>query len=95
VAQLEEQLRPTSAPLRVREDTRKERRKRHRSPSEDTSSEGISKRRRHYGIKPKEPSVYTAKNLRKYNEWLLSLKNVFNIIHYKYRRSADKVAYTQ
>ena len=95
MAQLEEQLRFTSASLRVREDTREERRKRYRSPSEDISSEGISKRRRHYGIKPKESDIYTAKNLQEYNEWLLSLENVFNIIYYKYRRSADKVAYTQ
>jgi hypothetical protein len=95
VTQLEEQLRPTSAPLRVREDTREKRRKRHRSPSEDISSEGTSKRRRHYDIKPKKPSIYAAKNLREYNEWLLSLENVFNIIYYKYRRNADKVVYTQ
>jgi hypothetical protein len=36
-----------------------------------------------------------AKNLREYNEWLLSLENVFDIIYYKYRRSADKIAFTQ
>jgi hypothetical protein len=95
VAQLEEQLRLTFTPFRVRKDTRKKRRKRYRSPSEDISSEDILKRRRHYDIKPKEPDIYTAKNLRKYNEWLLSLENVFNIIYYKYRRSTDKVAYTQ
>jgi hypothetical protein len=95
VTQLEEQLRLIFTPFRIRENTRKKRRKRHRSPSEDISSENILERRHHYGIKPKKPNIYTAKNLRKYNEWLLSLENVFNIIYYKYRRSADKVAYTQ
>jgi hypothetical protein len=68
VAQLEEQLRLTFTPFRVRENTREKRKKRHRSLSEDTLSEGISKRRRHYDIKSKEPNIYTAKNLREYNE---------------------------
>jgi hypothetical protein len=27
------------------------------------------------------------------NEWLLNVKNVFTIIHHKYRYNADKVAY--
>jgi hypothetical protein len=67
-----------------------EHRKRHRSSSEDTS-----KRRRHYGMKPKEPSLYAAKNLREYNEWLLDVKNVFTIMHHEYRHNADKVAYAQ
>jgi hypothetical protein len=44
---------------------RTERKKHRRNSSEDTSSEDISKRRRHYNIKPKEPNIYTAKNIRK------------------------------
>ena len=72
------------------------RRKRHRSPSDDTSSEeNSSKRRRHRGIKPKKPAVYTAKNLREYNEWLLDVENVFTIMRYEYRHDPDKVAYAQ
>jgi hypothetical protein len=70
-------------------------RKRHRSPSEDTSSEGTSRRRRHYGMKPKEPSVYAAKNLREHNEWLLDVENVFTIMRHEYRHDAAKVAYAQ
>jgi hypothetical protein len=95
VAHLEEQLRSTSVPLRVRGDTRAERRKRRRSPSGDTSSEGTSKRRRHYGMKPKEPDIYAAKNLREHNEWLLDVENGFVIMHHEYRHNADKVAYAQ
>jgi hypothetical protein len=72
-----------------------ERRKRHRSPSSDTSSEDVSKRRRHYGMKPKEPSVYAAKNLREHNEWIRDVENVFTIMHHEYRHNADKVAYAQ
>ena len=71
------------------------RRKRHRNLSEDTSSEDTSKRRRHYGMKPKEPSIYAAKNLREHNEWLLDVENVFTIMHHEYRHNADKVAYAQ
>jgi hypothetical protein len=71
------------------------RRKRHRSPSKDTSSEDVSKRRRHYGMKPKEPSVYAAKNLREHNEWLLDVENVFTIMRHEYRHDAAKVAYAQ
>jgi hypothetical protein len=67
-----------------------ERRKR-----DSSSSEGTSKRRRHYGMKPKEPSVYAAKNLREHNEWLLDVENVFTIMHHEYRHNADKVAYAQ
>jgi hypothetical protein len=71
------------------------RRKRHRNLSEDTSSEDTSKRRRHYGMKPEEPSIYAAKNLREHNEWLLDVENVFTIMHHEYRHNADKVAYAQ
>lgn len=67
-----------------------EHRKRHRS-----SSEGTSKRRRHYGMKPKEPSVYAVKSLREHNEWVLDVENIFTIMHHKYRHNADKVAYAQ
>jgi hypothetical protein len=55
----------------------------------------MSKRRRHYGMKPKEPSVYAAKNLREHNEWMLDVENVFTIMHHEYRHNADKVAYAQ
>jgi hypothetical protein len=77
-----------------------EHRKRHRNPSEDTSSEDTSsedtsKRRRYYGLKPKEPGIYTAKNRREHNEWLLDVENVFTIMHRKYRQNTDKVAYAQ
>jgi hypothetical protein len=46
-------------------------------------------------MKPKEPSVYAAKNLREHNEWLLDVENVFTIMHYEYRHDAAKVAYAQ
>jgi hypothetical protein len=47
----------------------KGRRKRRRSPSEDTlSKKDSSKRRRYRDIKSKKSSVYAAKNLREYNE---------------------------
>jgi predicted nucleic acid-binding Zn-ribbon protein len=72
-----------------------EHRKRHRNPSEDTSSENISKRRRYYGLKPKEPGIYTAKNRREHNEWLQDVENVFAIMHREYRHNTDKVAYAQ
>jgi hypothetical protein len=60
---LEEKLRSISVPLRVREDIRAERHKRRRNPSGDISSENILKYRHYYNIKPKEPNIYTAKNL--------------------------------
>jgi hypothetical protein len=72
-----------------------EHRKRHRNPSEDTSSEDTSKRRHYYGLKPKEPGIYTAKNRREHNEWLQDVENVFAIMHRKYRHNTDKVAYAQ
>jgi hypothetical protein len=72
-----------------------EHRKRHRNPSEDTSSEDTSKRRHYYGLKPKEPGIYTAKNRREHNKWLQDVENVFAIMHRKYRHNTDKVAYAQ
>jgi hypothetical protein len=67
-----------------------ERRKRHYNPSEDTS-----KRHRYYGVKPKEPGIYTAKNFREHNEWQLDVENVFAVMHREYRHNADKVTYAQ
>lgn len=46
-------------------------------------------------MKPKEPSVYAAKNLREHNEWLLDVENVFTIMRHEYRHDAAKVAYAQ
>jgi hypothetical protein len=53
----------------------------------------MSKRYRYYGMKPKEPSVYAAKNLREHNEWILDVENVFTIMYHEYRHNADKIAY--
>jgi hypothetical protein len=68
VTYLEEKLRFIFVPLRVRKNTRAERYKRRRNSNEDISSENTLKRRYYYGIKPKEPNVYAAKNLRKHNK---------------------------
>ena len=54
-----------------------------------------SKHCRHHGMKPKEPGIYAAKNLREHNEWLLDVENVFTTMYHEYRHDADKVAHAQ
>jgi hypothetical protein len=74
----------------------KERQKCRCSLSENTlSNKDILRHHYHYDMKLKKSSIYAVKNFWKHNKWLLDVKNIFTIMHYKYKYDADKIAYIQ